>query len=139
MVFKFKSKLKFKLEFKFLNFICNLVFFGLRCWPCGWGVPLFHVEHLSANPTKWSNTLKQFLGDMPTNCLSVFDHFVGLALKGFIDEITHTKREHNSHHATNWSIIRVTFTRLLHHISPILNRYVFQNKRYNIRKVSIGN
>ena len=37
---------------------------------------------LSANPTKWSNTLKQFLGKLPTNCLSVFDHFVRLALKG---------------------------------------------------------
>ena len=37
---------------------------------------------LSANPTKWSNTLKQFVGNLPTNCLSVFDHFVILALKG---------------------------------------------------------
>ena len=36
---------------------------------------------LSANPKKWSNTLKQFVGKKPTNCLSVFDHFVGLALK----------------------------------------------------------
>ena len=34
------------------------------------------------NPTKWTNTLKQFVGKLPTNCLSVFDHFVGLALKG---------------------------------------------------------
>ena len=33
---------------------------------------------LSANPTKWSNTLKQFV----SNCLNVFDHFVKLALKG---------------------------------------------------------
>ena len=39
---------------------------------------------LRANPTKWSNTLKQFVGILPTNCLSVFDHFVGLALKGLI-------------------------------------------------------
>ena len=37
---------------------------------------------LSANPTKLSNTLKQFVGNLPTNCLSAFDHFVGLALKG---------------------------------------------------------
>ena len=35
----------------------------------------------SAKPTKWSNTLRQF--EQPTNCLSVFDHFVGLALKAF--------------------------------------------------------
>ena len=39
---------------------------------------------LGANPTKWSNTLKQFVGNLPTNCLSVFDHFVILALKWLI-------------------------------------------------------
>ena len=37
---------------------------------------------LSANPTKWSNTLKQFAANLLLNYLSVFDHFVGLALKG---------------------------------------------------------
>ena len=37
---------------------------------------------LSANFTKWSNTLKQFVDKLLANCLSVFDHFVGLALKG---------------------------------------------------------
>ena len=31
---------------------------------------------------KWSNTLKQIVGKLPTICLSVFDHFSGLALKG---------------------------------------------------------
>ena len=40
------------------------------------------INPLSANPTKWSNTLKQFVGKLPTNCLSVFDHFVEFALKG---------------------------------------------------------
>ena len=39
------------------------------------------LNSLSASPTKWSNTLKQFVGKLPTNCLSVFDHFLGLALK----------------------------------------------------------
>ena len=39
-------------------------------------------SNLSANPTSWSNTLKQFVGNLPMNCLSVFDHFVRLALKG---------------------------------------------------------
>ena len=38
------------------------------------------INQLSANITKWSGTLKQFVGKLPTNCLSVFDHFVGLAL-----------------------------------------------------------
>ena len=42
----------------------------------------FRLNLLSAKITKWSNTLKQFVGKLPTNCLSVFDHFVGLALKG---------------------------------------------------------
>ena len=40
------------------------------------------LNPLSANPIKRSNTLKQFVGNLPTNCLSMFDHFVGLALKG---------------------------------------------------------
>ena len=41
------------------------------------------VNPLDANHTKWSNKLKQFVGSQqPTNCLSVFDHFVGMALKG---------------------------------------------------------
>ena len=39
---------------------------------------------LSSNFTKWSNTLKQFVGNLPTIFLSVFDHFVGLALKGYL-------------------------------------------------------
>ena len=39
------------------------------------------LSPLNANPTKWSNTqtIRQLLS---TNCLSVFDHFIGLALKG---------------------------------------------------------
>ena len=36
---------------------------------------------LSANPTKWSDTLKQFVGNLPRNRLSVFGHFMVLALK----------------------------------------------------------
>ena len=39
---------------------------------------------LSANPAKWSNTLKQIVGNLPTICLSVFDHFMNLTLKGLI-------------------------------------------------------
>ena len=45
---------------------------------------LFFSNALSTNFTKWSNTLKQFVGNLPTNILSVFGHFVGLALKGLI-------------------------------------------------------
>ena len=44
-----------------------------------------HFYLLSANLTKLSNTIKQFAicRNLPANCLSVFDHFMVLALKGF--------------------------------------------------------
>ena len=41
-----------------------------------------NINPLSTNPTKWSNTLKQFVGKLLMNCLSVFDYFVKLVLKG---------------------------------------------------------
>ena len=41
-----------------------------------------NLNPLSAKFIKWSNILKQFVGKLPANCLSVFDHFSGLALKG---------------------------------------------------------
>ena len=65
-------------------------------------IPLIHIHThtslhivfnlLSTNITKWSNTLKQFVGKLstnklPTNCLNVFDHFVGLAFKGLASGI----------------------------------------------------
>ena len=43
------------------------------------------VNPLRANFTKWSNTLKQFVSKLSTNCLSVLDHFVGLVLNGLIE------------------------------------------------------
>ena len=46
-----------------------------------------NFNHLSAYPTKWSNTLKQFFRSLPTNGLSVFDNFVRLALKGLISHM----------------------------------------------------
>ena len=46
--------------------------------------PTSHLNSLSANFTKWSNTLKKVVANLPTNCLSVFGHFVGLVLKGLI-------------------------------------------------------
>ena len=38
------------------------------------------VNPLSANPTKWLNTPKQFIGKSRRIVLSVYDHFVGSAL-----------------------------------------------------------
>ena len=37
---------------------------------------------LSVNPIKWSNTLKQFDGKLPENCLSVLTILWGWLLKG---------------------------------------------------------
>ena len=64
-------------------FARNLVFSHLPGLPKG-SLPNFtsNIIPLSANPIKWSNTLKHFVSNLPTNCLSVFDHFVKLALKG---------------------------------------------------------
>ena len=44
-------------------------------------LPATLLNPLSASFTKWSNTLKQFVGKLPTNCLSVFDYFAGLVHK----------------------------------------------------------
>ena len=43
-----------------------------------------YLNPLSAKFIKWSNTLKQIVGKLPTICLSVFDHFSGLEFKGLI-------------------------------------------------------
>ena len=40
------------------------------------------INPLTAKLTRWPNTLKQVVGSLPTNCLSVFGHFLGLVLKG---------------------------------------------------------
>ena len=56
------------------------------------GKPLLrsYFNSISASPTEWPNTLKQFVGNLLTNCFSVFGYFVGLALKGLSD-ITEVK------------------------------------------------
>ena len=46
------------------------------------------LNPLNANPEKWSNTLKQIVGNLLTICLSVFDHFMNLALKELISLYT---------------------------------------------------
>ena len=49
-------------------------------------VTSLQLNPLSANLTKSSNIPKQFAGNLPTNCLSVFDHFVKLVLNGLIED-----------------------------------------------------
>ena len=62
-----------------------------------WFLSIFkEFNPLSANPTKWSNTLEQIVAILPTNCLNVFDHFVKLAVKGlraFYHQIFHKQVE----------------------------------------------
>ena len=55
-----------------LNALLSLIFYVFYS--------ILPLNPLSANFTKWSNTHKA--SKLPTNCLSVFDHFVGLTLKG---------------------------------------------------------
>ena len=45
---------------------------------------LYLIIPLSTKLTKWPNTLRQFVSNLSTKCLSVFGHFVGLALKGLL-------------------------------------------------------
>ena len=51
------------------------------------------IEPLSPNPTKWSNALKQFVGKS-LRFVCVFDHFVGLALKGLRNHTEKCKTKH---------------------------------------------
>ena len=60
---------------------------------------------LSDNFTKWSNTLKQFVGKLPTNFLGVFDYLVGLALKGLMQHKEEFKRD-----TENYKLISGSFT-----------------------------
>ena len=77
-IFEWMVKLRIAAEF----FIIHCSFFCLTCWKLKFVTS--NISPLSANPTKWSNRLKQFFDKLPTNCLGVFDYFVKLALKGLV-------------------------------------------------------
>ena len=62
----------------------NYSFSHLLSYLLSYALNYVHINPLSTNPIKWPNTLKQFVGKLPTNCLSVFGHFVNLELKGLI-------------------------------------------------------
>ena len=49
---------------------------------------------------------KQFVGNLPMNCLSVFDHFVGLALKGLMIRIFNS-RPPKPHYLFWWNVAPV--------------------------------
>ena len=74
--------------------LCSCKYFHGKLWIKIY-LSLYNREYknvlnpLSAKLTKWPNTLKQFVSNLPPNCLSVLGHFVGLTLKGlgFIDDL----------------------------------------------------
>ena len=77
---------------------------------------------LSFNPTKCLNTLKQFVGKLLTNCLSVFDYFVELPLLGF--KSTQESFSYNCHNHLFITTIPVAGC----HMS-----YIIKNKSYVCR------
>ena len=52
-----------------------------------WEKVMLLLNIFCANFTKWSNTPKKFVVNLPTNCLTVFDHFVGLVFKGLTHSV----------------------------------------------------
>ena len=46
-----------------------------------------NINRLSANPTKWSNTLKQLSSALANELFELFDNFVGLARKRLTTKI----------------------------------------------------
>ena len=63
--------------------------------PFQWTPLKMMLNPLSSNPTKWWNTLKQFAGKLPTNCLNVWP-FYGIALKGLTSFVSQPFYESSS-------------------------------------------
>ena len=76
-----------------------------------WHTLCMLVNPLSANITKWSNTPKQFVGNLPTNCLSVFEHFVGLALTGLIARFNMKIKNFSSFTVLSYKLVPWNFCR----------------------------
>ena len=87
----------------------------LRSWMM-WKKP--PPNPLNADFAKGSNTLKQFIGNLPTNCLGVFDHFVGLTLKELKNNKALTK--------ISFTLVRVFFMQL-YEILHDLRRHIWGN------------
>ena len=72
----------FRIPYLIFNLFLKFFFFFFFFFATSTIDEIGEFNLLNANFTKWSNTLKLFADKLPTNCLSVFDHIVGLALKG---------------------------------------------------------
>ena len=75
-------------EINIFNILCLMFKYKNKAYPQSFKKTIY-LNPLSTNPTKWSNILKQFVCKLPTNCLSVFEHFVKLALKGLKPKSKH--------------------------------------------------
>ena len=83
----------------FVNSIAMFISPRVNEWTKTLNVKLYDwtlsLNPLSASFTKWSSTLKQFVDKLPTNCLGVFDNFVGLTLKGLMGILLYHLRTTN--------------------------------------------
>ena len=68
-------------------------------------------NHLRASPTKWAHTFKKFVSFCRKIVLSLFDHFVGLALKG-LKVLTNMKKKENN------TLVLTHFRLMLHFYTP---------------------
>ena len=84
---------------------------------------------LSAIPTKWSNTLKHFVGKLLTNCLLLFYHFVGLSLKELVKHI-------NLFHATALLLYPLKTSENQRRFSDVLKTYRKISVTYRKRSVA---
>ena len=95
-----------------------------------------NIDPLSAKLTKWPNTLKQFVGNLPTNCLSVFGHFVGLALKGLNCRIVGARqslqifRQNTCCLENNRALSKFLYS-ILHYLTSIIKLYQNQSIKKN--------
>ena len=108
-----------------------------------WIKVLSGVNPLRANPTKWSNTFKQFVGNLPTNFFSVYDHFVGLALRGlmYFCSLSEQFQESNqpAHSFQKWPIFMLSFfsdfsslhVKVFKSVWPNYRVYIWGGKRGN--------
>ena len=90
------------------------------------------INPLSTNFTKWSNTLKRFVGNLPTNCLSVFDHFVKLALKGL-------RKFHDKNAFQSNEKAKFTITKMIGKIHPQTQHSVVQERIHHPSDIRLVN
>ena len=110
-----------------LNF--QLLLLKFYFWKGDWalGSGLRTLNPLNVNFTKWSTTLKHFVGNLAMNCLSVLDHFVGLVLKGLSRSTTReaTRVQSLLYQKSSLALLVVneTYTKMLHYFTILFPRY----------------